>query len=152
MARDRLSWRSLDGREGRSQSRVSAGRPSDSRLSVWIWRLRWVSVVGRGLLSLKSAGTAMRARLEFWRLGCVAPFTWGRPRLGIQPVSPALAGGFPATEPPGKSLTEFFKKAFLTQAVEKAMATHSSVLAWKIPWTEEPGGLQSMGLLRVRHN
>ena len=33
--------------------------------------------------------------------------------------------------------------------VEKAMATHSSVLAWKIPWTEEPGRLQSMGSLRV---
>ena len=32
------------------------------------------------------------------------------------------------------------------------MATHSSVLAWEIPWTEEPGGLQSMGLQRVRHN
>ena len=32
------------------------------------------------------------------------------------------------------------------------MATHSSILAWKIPWTEEPGGLQSMGLQRVRHN
>ena len=32
------------------------------------------------------------------------------------------------------------------------MAPHSSTLAWKIPWTEEPGGLQSMGLLRVRHN
>ena len=35
---------------------------------------------------------------------------------------------------------------------EKAVAPHSSTLAWKIPWTEEPGGLQSMGLLRVRHN
>ena len=34
---------------------------------------------------------------------------------------------------------------------EKAMAPHCSTLAWKIPWTEEPGGLQSMGLLRVRH-
>ena len=32
---------------------------------------------------------------------------------------------------------------------EKAMATHSSTLAWKIPWKEEPGGLQSMGWLRV---
>ena len=30
--------------------------------------------------------------------------------------------------------------------MEKKMATHSSILAWKIPWTEEPGGLQSMGL------
>ena len=35
---------------------------------------------------------------------------------------------------------------------EKAMAPHSSTLAWKIPWTEEPGRLQSMGSLRVRHN
>ena len=32
------------------------------------------------------------------------------------------------------------------------MATHSSILAWGIPWTEEPGGLQSMGLQRVRHD
>ena len=32
------------------------------------------------------------------------------------------------------------------------MATHSSTLAWKIPWAEEPGGLQSMGSQRVRHN
>ena len=36
--------------------------------------------------------------------------------------------------------------------LEKGMATYSSILAWKIPWTEEPGGLQSMGLQRVRHD
>ena len=35
---------------------------------------------------------------------------------------------------------------------EKAMAPHSSTLAWKIPWMEEPGRLQSMGSLRVRHD
>ena len=35
--------------------------------------------------------------------------------------------------------------------LEGEMATHSSILAWEIPWTEEPGGLQSMGLQRVRH-
>ena len=35
---------------------------------------------------------------------------------------------------------------------EKEMATHDSILAWKIPWMEEPGGLQSMGSLRVRHD
>ena len=35
---------------------------------------------------------------------------------------------------------------------EKAMATHSGTLAWKIPWTEEPGRLQSMGSLRVGHD
>ena len=37
-------------------------------------------------------------------------------------------------------------------SAEKAMAPHSSTLAWKIPWTEEPGGLQSMGLRRVGHD
>ena len=36
--------------------------------------------------------------------------------------------------------------------VEKAMAPHSSTLAWKIPWTEEPGGLRSMGSRRVRQD
>ena len=36
--------------------------------------------------------------------------------------------------------------------LEKGMATHSSILAWRIPWTEEPGRLQSMGSQRVRHD
>ena len=36
--------------------------------------------------------------------------------------------------------------------LDEGMATHSNILAWKIPWTEKPGGLQSMGLQRVRHN
>ena len=36
--------------------------------------------------------------------------------------------------------------------LEKGKATHSSILAWRIPWTEEPGGLQSTGLQRVRHD
>ena len=36
--------------------------------------------------------------------------------------------------------------------LEQEMATHSSILAWKIPWTDEPGGLQSMGLQRVKHD
>jgi len=38
------------------------------------------------------------------------------------------------------------------QHTEKAMAPHSSTLAWKIPWMEEPGGLKSMGSLRVGHD
>ena len=37
-------------------------------------------------------------------------------------------------------------------SLKEGMATHSSILAWKIPWTEEPGGLQSMGSQRVRHH
>ena len=38
------------------------------------------------------------------------------------------------------------------EALEKEMAPHSSVLAWRIPWTEEPGGLQSTGSQRVGHD
>ena len=40
----------------------------------------------------------------------------------------------------------------LGRSPKEEMATHSSILAWRIPWTEEPGGLQSMGLQRVRHD
>ena len=36
--------------------------------------------------------------------------------------------------------------------LEKGIASHSSILAWRIPWTEEPGGLQSMGSQRVGHD
>ena len=45
-----------------------------------------------------------------------------------------------------------FTKPYLLLELEKAMATHSNTLAWKIPWMEEPGRLQSMGSLRVGHN
>ena len=62
---------------------------------------------------------------------------WDLPRPGIEPMSSALVGKFFTTEPPG---------------TEKAMASDSSTLAWKIPWTEEPGRLQSMGSLRVGHD
>ena len=43
-------------------------------------------------------------------------------------------------------------KVWIHATAEKAMAPHSSTLAWKIPWTEEPGGLQSMGSQRVRYH
>ena len=38
------------------------------------------------------------------------------------------------------------------EPLEKGMATHSSILAWEIPWSEEPGGLQSMGSQKVGHD
>ena len=48
------------------------------------------------------------------------------------------------------SRVRIFVTPWIAAHQEKAMAPHSSTLAWKIPWTEEPGGLQSMGSLRVR--
>ena len=48
------------------------------------------------------------------------------------------------------SQKEKHQYSILTHILEKAMAPHSSTLVWEIPWVEEPGGLQSMGSLRVR--
>ena len=47
---------------------------------------------------------------------------------------------------------EMLERLIVDSRTEKAMAPHSSTLAWKIPWMEEPGGLQSMGSLRVGHD
>ena len=50
-------------------------------------------------------------------------------------------------------VTHYHKKRIhLARKSEKAMAPHSSTLAWRIPWAEEPGRLQSMGSLGVRHD
>ena len=43
-------------------------------------------------------------------------------------------------------------KGVIEDITEKTMAPHSSTLAWKVPWTKEPGRLQSTGFLRVRHD
>ena len=82
------------------------------------------------------------------------------PRSVIEPTSPAREGEVLTTGLPGKSPVPcmLFNHSFfqlhevdtiiitsLLQMTEKAMAPHSSTLAWKIPWTEEPGGLRSMG-------
>ena len=52
----------------------------------------------------------------------------------------------------GRTRLSDFTFTFLFHALEKEMATHSSVLAWRIPGTEEPGGLPSMGSHRVGHD
>ena len=96
---------------------------------------------------------------------------------GMEAGSPALQADSLPSELPGKPLwvavTECNRLASLVaqmvknlpamqetwlpslgweDPLEKGMATHSSILAWRIPWTEEPDGLQSMGSQRVRHN
>ena len=45
----------------------------------------------------------------------------------------------------------WFRSLGWEDPLEEGMATHSSILAWRIPWTEEPGGLQAMGWQRVGH-
>ena len=60
----------------------------------------------------------------------------------------------PGVELQGHAVALFlvFQGTSILVSTEKAMAPHSSTPAWKIPWTEEPGRLQSTGLLRVRHD
>ena len=70
-----------------------------------------------------------------------------------------LAGGLPqwlrskeATCSLGDLQETWVQSLGWQDSLEEEMATHSSILAWKIPWTEKPGGLQSMGWQRVEHN
>ena len=87
-------------------------------------------------------------------VGCHSLLQENLPNPGIEPSSPALqADSFPA-EPPGKlSPKQEMQIQSVGQKIPwKAMATHSSFFAWKIPWTEEPGGLQSTRSQRVAHD
>ena len=63
--------------------------------------------------------------------------------------------GFPrdpvVKNPPAKGKTQV-QSLGQEDSLEKRVATHSSILAWRIPWTEEPGELQSMGSQRVGHD
>ena len=78
-----------------------------------------------------------------------APLSMGFPRQeywNVLPFPPPAS----CTHIAANEIISFFFMA--EQYLEKAMAPHSSTLAWKIPWTEEPGRLQSMGSLRVGHD
>ena len=81
------------------------------------------------------------------------------PPMNTQDWSPSEWTGWISLESKGLSRvfsnTTVQKHQFFSahlSSLEKAMATHSSILAWKIPWTKEPGRLQSMESLRVRHD
>ena len=66
----------------------------------------------------------------------------------------SFPGGLVVKNPPAMQETweRWVRSLGQEDPLEEEMATHSSTLAWKIPWTEEAGGLQSMGLQRVRHD
>ena len=75
--------------------------------------------------------------------------------LNINSHEPNLHMGFPCSSvskesPYGSGILGLI--AELEDPLEKEMATHSSILSWEISWTEEPGGLQSMGSQRVGHD
>ena len=112
-------------------------------------------------------------------ISCSAAYGIFVPQPGIEPTSPTLQGRLLTTRPP-RIVPLFFncysfsiqRTTLVAQTVkrlstmretrvrslgredplEKEMAIHSSTIAWKIPWTEEPGRLQSMGSQRVGHD
>ena len=76
------------------------------------------------------------------------------PNPGIEPGSSALQADSLPSEPQGMQEMQETRVQSLgwEDPLEKEMATHSSILAWRIPWAEEPGRVQAMGLQRVRHD
>ena len=97
------------------------------------------------------------SRPEYWS-GKPFPSPGDLPNPGIEPRSPTLQVDSLPAEPPGKpqkvknlpAMQETWVQSLGQEnPLEKVMATHSNILSWRIPWTEEPGGLQSMGLQRV---
>ena len=107
------------------------------------------------------------SRQEYWtRFRFPSP--GGLPDPGIEPVSlttPALADGFFTTIttwvgfPAGSkgkesacSAGDLISVPDQEEPLEKGMATYCSILTWRVLWTEKPGGLQSMGLQRIRQN
>ena len=116
------------------------------------------------------------SRQEYWS-GLLFPSPGDLPDPGIEPLSTCIsciADGFFTAEPlepagkPQSNMAWYLVAQRLKRLpamwetwvqslgqedpLEKEMATHSSILAWRIPRTEEPGGLQSMGSQRVRHD
>ena len=76
--------------------------------------------------------------LSFKGIICDYRNIWGSPNSSVRKESSCRTGHTGLITGSGRPL-------------EKEMATHSSILAWRIPWKEEPGGLQSMGSQRVGH-
>ena len=108
------------------------------------------------------------SRQEYWS-GMPFPSPGDLPNPGIEPRSPTLQADSLPSEPPGKPSTRLIialgntggsQVALVVKnppanggdPLDEGMETNSSILAWSIQWTEEPGGLQTMGSQRVRHN
>ena len=86
---------------------------------------------------------------------CFSDVFWRRQRHPTPVLLPGKSHGWRSLvgcSPWGRARLNDFSFTFHFHALEKEMATHSSVLAWRIPGTREPGGLLSMGSHRVRHD
>ena len=85
--------------------------------------------------------------LLFTGFACIPPFS--RLSFCFADGSGSAVKNLPARQEPQETWVQSLGGE---DPLEEGMATHSSVLPWRIPWAEEPGGLESMGLQRVRHD
>ena len=118
--------------------------------------LQWVAISSRRIFPTQGSNPCLLCLMHSRQILCSVSH-WGSPIL--MPMWPQT---WSADVPPRYLSLWFFEyflnfqhKLFwsaLVPSLEKAMATHSSTLVWKIPWTEEPDGLQSMGSQRVGHD
>ena len=122
--------------------------------STLAWKIPWTEEPG-GLQSMGSQESDTTERLHFhFPLSCIGEGN-GNPFQCSCLENPRDGGPWwAAVHGVAKSRTRLsdFNFTFHFHALEKEMATHSSVLAWRIPGTGEPGRLPSMGLHRVRHD
>ena len=125
--------------------------------SVLAWKIPWAEEPGR-LIGFSPWGreeSDRTERLHFnFSLSCIGEGN-GNPLQCSYLENPRDRGAWwAAVSGVAQSRTQLsdFTFTFHFHALEKEMATHSSVLIWRIPWTGKPGGLPSMGSHRVRHN
>ena len=121
--------------------------------STLAWKIRWTEEPGR-LQSMGSVESDMAEQLHFhFSLSYVGEGN-GNPLQCSCLDNPRDGGAWWAAVPglaQSRTPLSNFTFTFHLPALEKEMATHSSVLAWRIPGTGEPGGLPSMGSHRVKH-
>ena len=111
----------------------SPGKRNGTHSSILAWRIPWTEETGRQSMGLQSMGS-QRVRHD-----------WVTVALGASLVT-QMVNNLPAMQ---KTRVQSLGQE---DALEKEMTTHSSILACRIPWTEEPGGLQSVGSQRVWHD
>ena len=117
--------------------------------SILAWRIPWTEEPG----GPQSTGSLSRVRLFAtpWIAACQASlyFTISRSLLKLMSRASLVAQRLKRLPAMQETWVQSLGRG---DPLEKEMATHSSILAWRIPWTEEPGGLQSPGSQRVGHD
>ena len=123
----------------------------------WVWSVGWEDPLEEGMATHSSIlAWRMSMNREDWQ-AIVHGVAKSQTRLGDQVQhSTRTMRGASLVAQMLKNLPAMQETQVLSlgreDPLEKGISTHSSVLAWKIPWTEEPGGLQSIGLQRVSHD